>query len=340
MTQTNQRQQTATNTVSTIQRNPSTEPSTSSRPTTDSISDNDTGEKPVREKLKKASLASMSGNIEGEQGSAINANEENSASTPMYRDSLLEKQTNKKGVEPRGRPVKKRSFDDPDTPEADGNETARENVAKLNANGHLRKRSRDVRVGETRMEDRRTVLAGTPVREESEDAAHGVETKETCISGPKSSLNSKSPATETLSPVEMEQDNQIQGITEPKHYDSGTLQQDEVAKAEQESADQEMRDSASSPRRKRSRDHFDTEADREQKIPATEEARAHRRSDELERDEGLIVSNRSPVSPEGSAVAANEPVTVEEESGSVNAHAEAERKEVGHNPGPRRCLEC
>ena len=340
MTQTNQRQQTATNTISALQQNLSTEPSTSSKPTTDSISDNDTGEKPVREKLKKTSLASMSGNIEGGQGSAFNANEENSASSPMHRDSLPEKQMNKKGVEPRGRPVEKRSFDDPDTPEADGNETAREHVAKLNANGHLRKRPRDVRVGETPMKDRRPVLAGNPLHEESKDAAHGVEIREACISGPKNSVNSGSPATEALSPVEMEQDRQAQGITEPKQCDPGTVQQDDVAKTEPASADQEMRDSASSPRRKRSRDQFDTEADREQKIPATEEARAHRRSDELERDEGLIVSNRSPEPPEGSAVAANEPVTVGEESGSIDADSEAERKQVGYTPGPMRNLEC
>lgn len=340
MTQTNQRQQTATNTVSTLQQNLSKDPSTSSRPTTDSISDNDTSEKPVREKLKKTSLASMSGNIEDGQESAFNANEENSASTPKHRDSLLEKQTNKKGAEPRGRPVKKRSFDDPDTPEAYGNETAREHVAKLNANGHLRKRSRDVRVGETPVEDRRPVLAETPVREESEDAAYGVETREAYIGGPENSVNSRSPATEALSPVEMEQDKQAHDITEPKQYSSGTVQQVEVAKTEKESADQEMRDSASSPRRKRSRDQFDTEADREQKIPATEEARAHRRSDELERDEDLVVSNRSPVSPEDSGVAANDPVTVEEESGSVDADAEAERKEVGYTPGPMRNIKC
>ena len=340
MTQTNQRQQTAPNTVSTLQQNPSTDPSTSLRPTTDSTSDNDTGEKPVREKLKKTSLASMSGNIVEGQESTFIANEEHYASDSMHRDSLPEKQTNKKGVESRGRPVKKRSFDDQDTPGADSSETQMEHVAKFNAIRHLRKRSRDIRVGETPMEDRRPLLAETPVREEAEDAARGVETSEACISGPKTSVDSRSPATEAPSQVEMEQDEQAQDITEPEHYVSGTVQQDDVAETEKESADQEMRDSASSPRRKRSRDQFDTEADREQKIPATEEARAHRRSDELERGEGPNVSNRSPVSPEGSGVAANEPAAVEEENGLVDADAEVERQEVGFTPGPWRDLEC
>lgn len=340
MTQTNQRQQTASSTVSTLQQNLSTDPSTSLTPTTDSISDNDTGEKPVREKLKKTSLASMSGHIVEGQESAFNENEGISASDPMHRDSLPEKQTNKKGVEPRGRPVKKRSFDDPDTPEADGHEAAREHVAKLSANGHLRKRSRDVRVGETPMEDRRPLLAKSPVQEETEDAAHGVEMSEACFSGPKRSVDTRSPATEALSQVKMEQDKQSHDITDPKQYVSGIARHDDVAETEKESADQDMRDSASSPRRKRSRDQFDTEADREQKIPATEEARAHRRSDELERSEGPVVSNRGPASPEGSGIVADEPVTVGEENGSVDADAEGERQEVGFNPGSWRNLEC
>lgn len=282
----------------------------------------------------------MSGNTVEGQESAFIANEEQHASDSMHRDSLPEKQTNKKGVEPRGRPVKKRSFDDQETPGADSNETQTEHVAKFNAIRHLRKRSRDIRVGETPMEDRRSLLAETPVHEEAEEAAHGVETNEACISEPRASVNSRSPATEVPSQVEMEQNKQAQDITEPEHYVSGTVQQDDVVETEKESADQEMRDSASSPRRKRSRDQFDTEADREQKIPATEEARAHRRSDELERGEGPDVSSRSPLSPEGSGVTVNEPTTVEEENGSVDADAEVERQEVSLTPGPWRHLEC
>ena len=341
MTQTNQRQQTAPNTVSTLPRDVSTSPSTSSRPTTDSISDNDTGEKPVREKLKKTSLASMSNHLVGRQERALKVNEENAAPDHAYRDSSPENQTNKKGVEPRGRPVRKRSFDDLDTPKIEGNEAGREHVAKPNPNGHLRKRSRDVRVGETPKEIRRPLLAATPVREESEDAANGIETSEACINGPeKNAVDSMSSTTETPSQVEMEQDKQPQDINGPIQHVSGAVSQDSIRETEKKSADQEMRDSASSPRKKRSRDQFDTEADREQKIPATEEARAHRRSDEIERGEGSVVRNRSPVSSERSGVAEKESVAVEEEKGPVDVHVGVEIQEVGFTAGLSRTLEC
>lgn len=340
MTQTNQRQQTATNTASSLPRDVSTSPSASLRPATDSISDNDTSEKPVREKLKKTSLASMSGHTIGRQERAPKANEEDSPPDYMHKDSSPGKDTNAKGVEPRGRPVKKRSFDDLDTPEAEGAEAGREHEAKSNANGHLRKRSRDVRVGEIPKENRRPPLAGTPVREDLEDAATGVELNEACINGPANAVDRMSPATETLSQVEMEQNKQLQDINRPIQYVSGTVQQDDATATAKESADQEMQDTASSPRKKRSRDQFDTEVDREQKIPATEEARAHRRSDELERSEDSAVRKTSPVSPENSGVAEKEPVTVEEAKSLVDAHVGVERQEVGFTVGSSRALEC
>ena len=58
-----------------------------------------------------------------------------------------------------------------------------------------------------------------------------------------------------------------------------------IAEEKRKAEDHEMNDGAYSPRKKRSRDQMDTEADREQKIAATEEARAQRRSDELDRSE-------------------------------------------------------
>lgn len=336
MTQTNQRQDIAPDSVSTLPRDVSTSPSTSLRPTADSISDNDTGEKPVREKLKKTSLASMSSHIVERQERALKANEESSAPDYMHRDSSPEKESNKKGVELRGRPVRKRSFDDLDTLEAEGNasEAGTDHVAKPNANGHLRKRSRDVRVGEIPKGDRRPLLAGTPVREEAEDAVDGVETSEAWTVETKNTVDSISPAAETLSQVEMEQDKQPQDVNGSLRNLSGKLQRDVVTETDKESADQEMRDSASSPRKKRSRDQFDTDADREQKIPATDEARAHRRSDELERDEGFVVGNRSPVPPEDSGIVEKKPVTVDENKGFVDARVGVERQEVGFTVGP------
>ena len=309
-------------------------PSQSSRPTTDnSTSDNDASERPVREKLKKTSLASMSSHIVGRQERTSKANEENVAPDRMHRDSSPEKDTNKKALEPRGRPMKKRSFDDLDAPEAESTEAGRKHVAKPNANGHLRKRSRDVRVGEIPIENRRPLIAETPVREESEYAEDGFETSEACTNGSKSAVDSISPAVETLSQIEMEQDKQIPDVNEPIQSISGSVRGECVTEAKMDSADQEMRDSASSPQKKRSRDQFDTEADREQKIPATEEARAHRRSDELERGEVSAMRNRSSVSPEISGAVRKEQVTVEEEKGLVS-HSGVERQEVGLNVRP------
>ena len=310
-------------------------PSRSSRPTTDSTSDNDTSEKPVREKLKKTSLASMSNYIVGKQERALKANEEKPAPDHIDRDSSWEKNIDKKALETRGRPLKKRSYDDLDTPEVESPEAGVEPGAKPNANGHLRKRSRDVRVGEIPTENRRPLLAGTPVREESEDAENSFETSDTCINRPKSAADTISPTTETLSQVEMEHDQQFQDINEPTKSITGTVEGDPVRKSDKGSADHEMRDSACSPQKKRSRDQFDTEADREQKIPATEEARAHRRSDELERGEVSALRNRSPVSPKGSEAIGIEPVAVAEEKG-LEALSWVERQQVGFIARPRR----
>ena len=328
MTQTNQRQQTAPNAVSVSPRDTSTSPSQSLRHATDSLSDNDNSEKPVREKLKKTSLASMSNHIVERQETQLRLNEENSDSDHIDRDSMLAKDLDKKALEPRGRPVKKRSFDDLDTPEAESVEAGREHVAKPYANGHLRKRSRDVRVGDIATENRRPLLARTPVREESEDVENGFDTSEACTNGPKNAVDNKQPAIETQSQVEMEQDQQPQDLSEPTQSVSGTVQGDHVTEPEKDAADQQMRESASTPQKKRSRSQFDTEADREQKIPATEEARAHRRSDELERSQVPVRRTRSSVTPETSGPVGKQSITVEEEKG-LGPHLGVGTQDVG-----------
>lgn len=50
-----------------------------------------------------------------------------------------------------------------------------------------------------------------------------------------------------------------------------------------EALEEEIEDPAQSPRKKRSRDEFDVDAHRDQKIPATDEAKAYRRSEDSER---------------------------------------------------------
>ena len=302
-------------------------PSQYLRSTTDSLSDNDNGEKPVREKLKKTSLASMSNHIVERQERTLKSNGENSEPVHVDKDSSPGKDIDKKAVEPRGRPVKKRSFDDLDTPDSESVEAGREHVAKPYANGHLRKRSRDVRVGELSTENRRPLLAGTPVREEPEDAENGFDTSEACINGSKNVVDRKLPVTEVRSPVETEQSQQFQKPSELAQSVSGTVQNNHLVDGEKDSADQEMQEPAFTPQKKRSRDQIDTDADREQKIPATEEARAHRRSDELERSEVSSVRTRTSVSPKGSGTAGKQPITVEEEKGLVS-HFGVKRQEV------------
>ena len=325
MTQKDHRQQTAPSDISKLPRDVSTSPPTSLKATTESISDNDTSEKPVREKLKKTSLASMSSHDIGRQERIFKENEEPSAPDHIHNDSSPERLTKKMDVEPRGRPVKKRSFDDLDTAEIEGSEGAREIVEKLNANGHLRKRSKDVRASEAPKDNRRPLLAEITVREELEDIANGNESKEACFNGPKTTVESSTPTNEMLSQGEIEQAQQIQQvINEPANNFSDTVPRDDVPEIAKESADQEMRDSASSPRKKRSRDQFDTDAHREQKIPATEEARAHRRSDEFERGANSLLRNISPVSPKDSKVAESAPVTEGEQWGLLDANVGVE----------------
>ena len=330
MTQKDHRQQTSPSDVSRLPRDVSTSPPTSLKPTTESISDNDTSEKPVREKLKKTSLASMSSHIIGGQERTFKENEETPAPDHIHNDSSPERLTKKMDLEPRGRPVKKRSFDDLDTAEIEGSEGAGENVEIFNGNGHLRKRSKDVRASEAPKDNSRPLLAEIDVREELEDIASGGESKEACFNGPKTTVEGSTPTNEILSRGGREQVEQIlQVMNEPLSNFCDKVPRDDVPEVAKESADQEMRDSASSPRKKRSRDQFDTEADREQKIPATEEARAHRRSDEFERSANSVVRNISPVSPKCSKVAESAPVTEEERWGLHDAKFGAERLEVG-----------
>ena len=329
MTQTNQRQSSPASAALVPPQDFVMSPSYAIRPTADAISDNDTSEKPVREKLKKTSLASMSSHVKGRQERAFEADEENSTLHHVYRDSSAEKITDHKDLESRGRPVKKRSFDNLDAPDVESIETEKDQVEKPNANGHLRKRSRDVRTGEVPHEIRRPLLAGTSVREEEEDDANGSETGDDFVECSTSAMDSNRPPIKALSQVEIEPDKTLEGVNEIEQPSSGTVQEYQVTGTGEDLADQEMRDSASSPQKKRSRDQFDTEADREQKIPATEEARAHRRSDELERVDNCATRSRSPISLKG-PMALDQHVTVEErEDKGMMSHAGAERQEVG-----------
>lgn len=221
-------------------------------PAMDSASDNDTSERPVREKLKKTSIASIpkSGPNPSRHEIMIGSDPKIAAQKPDEGTSSGQEAV-KALAETRGRPLRKRSFDDL---EAEEGSACDQSIA--NQSGHLRKRSRDIRVGEDIKGDERPRGSGqVPVQEEEEDEADMVDKD---LSGPR-------------------QDN-------VEH-----TAKDLSPSSHQDVTDQEMRDSAFSPRKKRSRDQLDTETHREQKIPATEEAKAHRRSEENERE--VILQN-------------------------------------------------
>ena len=223
------------------------EPKASLHAVADSASDNDVGERPVREKLKKTSIASIP-----KYGTAlVRAGSEDTEDHVMVSQDVEEcivsdRDITHTTVEPRGRPIRKRSFDDLEAAESILNGPADDGLEKRS--GHARKRSTDIRIGNV-LEDseRRIGSPEAPVPEEDEMGEGGKD-----MSG-------------------SDEGHLITRETDTKSLDRGP----EI---------QGMTEAVIGPRRKRSRDHFDTEADREQKIAATDEAKAQRKSEESERE--------------------------------------------------------
>lgn len=189
--------------------------------TADSASDNDAGERPVREKLKKTSIASMPRNdpatnafkTEVEQTSPTQPNE-------LQELDSTDKQTPSPIIESRGRLSRKRSYDDIIDPDQVASGTPAAAQHGLEDVSHSRKRSRDVRAVQL------------PVTEPS-------------------AASIEEPLLEGESSDDVSFNYEIEG--------------------------------AQSPRKKRSRDEFDIDGHRGQKIPATDGARAYRRSEDSER---------------------------------------------------------
>ena len=218
---------------------PNTEkgPASSLHPILEPTSDNDAGERPVREKLKKTSIASIPKyGIASARADAESLGDTEMGSQGVEKELSTQVEYPSVEAESRGRPVRKRSLDDfdgSDTPEGEG---GNQNVDK--SSGHVRKRSRDVRVGGTlNVEGRRRTSPGISVQEEDED----------------------------------------EGKKVSRHTDEEMAKQNTPI-GNQDLVDEEMTESASSPRKKRSRDQFESETSREQKIAATDETKARRRS--------------------------------------------------------------
>lgn len=209
----------------------------------DSASDNDTSERPVREKLKKTSLASLPrDNFMSPRAHTEPERDDAMLTHHAEEDSVPNEQPTSVCPGPRGRPLRKRSFDDLEPSESDTFEVSANVIS--NTGGHARKRSRDVRAGFDG-ENRKRGAPEIPVQEVDEQNLTDNEMAEL--------EDNRSPESGTFSPI-------------------------------QGAVDEDMTDSALLPRKKRSRDQFDTDTDREQKIPATEEAKAQRRSEESERN--------------------------------------------------------
>lgn len=260
-------------------------------PTTESISDNDTNEKSAREKLKKTSLASISKQtMNSSQAEDVFGTEPMTTMGPASEGAAVPRNSSQE-AQPRGRPVRKRSFDDLEHSERDN--SIFDEAQTVHANGHARKRSRDVRAGElSKAEGRPQGAAWIVVQEEAEDRADSQVRNSTSDNDLEDSAHNVPSGTEKAipEPLKVEENIRCPLTNQLSQEDAGTSIDSGGPEVKKDALDQETKDGASSPRKKRSRDQFDTEANREQKIVATEQTRAQRRSEEIDRAEAFAAS--------------------------------------------------
>ena len=228
--------------------------SSSPKPPQDTTSDYEASEGPVREKLQKTTIASMP--KDNNMQSSINIAEESGQSherSPMGSDPTALSNSFVSDTQDRGRLLRKRSFEDSAAPTVEQGYI--DDTITRTLEGRERKRSKDVHTGRIPRTD---LYEQGPLR---------------------------SPVTEEVEFGDIcNTSNQLGPRAVPENEkDRGS----EQLAAGEDITDQEMRDHTFSPRKKRSRDPLDTDPHREQKIVATEEARAHRRSEEYDRDENI-----------------------------------------------------
>lgn len=269
-------------------------------------SDNELSEKPVREKLKKTSIASISQHATKGQESTREADNSRFVSDEVGRTQpcQLEATTNTNLDPSRGRSLKKRSFDGLEITSPYEDMDAHNEKHNDRSKGHARKRSRDIRKEETSKEVRTVRNVDSTLQEENEAQSTPAESPDLTNNAPRSEELDTLQDSAILQRMDVEPDTENGDIRATRENSSTT-----VGKV---SSDQEMRNSVSGPRKKRSRDQFDTEADREQKqkIAATEELRAQRKSDELERTEDSRPSRDTAVTREGLTVSEQNPESV------------------------------
>lgn len=217
-------------------------------PNTDSASDNETGERPVREKLKKASIASMPRDSLAYSVAEDAASDDNvvghvNAFTKPDHTLSLSKHVDHS----RGRAERKRSLQDLGM----GRNYMSFNSEKEEGSGC------------------------SPIRKKSMDVPNNTFQEDNCAKATRKASGPEHDERRT----EYDADT---GSSKIHITRNGT---DILSLPQMDSDDFEITHSIFGPRKKRSRDQLDTEIDREQKIVATEEAKAQRRSEEHERDD-------------------------------------------------------
>ena len=266
--------------------------SPSIQPASGSASENELGERPVREKLKKASLATISG--QSAPPSLEQSKDGTSTSAPATAALVTASENGSAPKEEnRGRPLKKRSFDDLDLAGTEG--TALHEEGPDYINGHARKRSRDVRTDvRQRASDKPSVTS--PLHEALEDGPTSKSALDPAISDVSLGSTGEMPdANIDYAPGRGIDDGGGNAKQTSNLSDNGSPETEEAAPqgVRRADADQEFGEGAASPRKKRSRDQLDTEHDREQKIAATEGLRAQRLSSELDRSEGSALAEKN-----------------------------------------------
>ena len=266
----------------------------------ETASDNDTSEKPIRDKLKKTSIASLSQQASNSQGEIIALGDKPTDTiTSQQTDSMEREMSPEDQGSARGRPVKKRSFDDLEATE-DDIENVHISETQDYDNGHARKRSRDVRAGGALHENRQPHAAGVTLEEEGESSAGpsgSPERVDVDVVESKTAMNPPEHPTPQAN---------ASNKSDPNDDDANGIEDEEAFSCMDTNVDPKgyaIHNSVTSPRKKRSREYFDNDMDREQKIPATEEARAQRRSDEIDRDETMEPQAESVIRPAHAFVA-------------------------------------
>ena len=257
--------------------------------TTDSTSDNDANEKSAREKFKKTSIASLYKHTVPLE--TVSQREKDASAVGSYGQAKpISENVTEEGS--RGRTAGKRALEDEDINTSEHDSGLDSELQSEPPNGHTRKRSRDVRAGEqVKGNGRSYEPRKDPVQEENEDFAGSEKPATSLLSQPGDDViqmdsgheSKDDSAHSNFEPIPVSS-----GLGHEPKFEESRLSQGPNFEEKRKVEDEEMKDGNYSPRKKRSRDQMDAVVDREQKIAATDEIRAQRRSEELDRADTLL----------------------------------------------------